>query len=90
MASSQDTNFYDVIHALEDVIASSDVMRRKILAQKIDAYAETFPEEYLWAIGGLAPTLLNSLVVCIHAASRAPAPASARVDLRIVAPNAEK
>jgi hypothetical protein len=56
---------YDLVEALENVIASSDPAMRDTLARTFDSYADDFPEEFGWAVGGQAPALLVQLMMGI-------------------------
>jgi hypothetical protein len=42
---------------------------RKQLADIIDGYAESFPDEFFWAIGPQAPSLLYHLMLAMDDAS---------------------
>ena len=64
------TGIYEVLDALEAIIKASDLQKRNHLAETIDAYAEDFPDEYYWAIGGQAAAMLHMLLTAIDAACR--------------------
>lgn len=82
--SDEPTGMYDLIDALEAVIAAADPAKREALATTIDAYAEDFPDEFYWAIGAQAPTLLYHLVTTIDAACRPPSQSKPRPVFRLV------
>ena len=48
MANKAITGMFEVMEALESVIESSDVSKRKALAAVLDAYAKDFPDEFFW------------------------------------------
>ena len=64
------TSLFDLVQALEAVISSADPTKREVLAQKLNAYSEHFPEDYFWAFGAQAPTMLHYLMWSIDGASR--------------------
>ncbi len=64
------TGMYDLLDAIEAVIKAADPAKREVLAQAIDAYAENFPEDFFWAVGAQAPTLLSNLMMAIDVACR--------------------
>lgn len=61
---------YEVLDALEGVIAATDPAKRETLARILDAYAEDFPEDFYWATGFQAPVLLHHLLTTIDIACR--------------------
>jgi hypothetical protein len=64
------TGMYDLLDAVEAVVKAVDPSRREALAQTIDAYSESFPDDFFWAIGPMAPTLLSRLLRAIDLACR--------------------
>ena len=73
MSDSDDNDFtgmYDVLEALEAVIASSDPERREQLAAAIDGYMNSCPEDFFWSVGAQAPSLLYHLVTSIDMSCR--------------------
>jgi hypothetical protein len=48
------TGMYELLDAIESVIASADAAKRGALAKTIDAYCEDFPEEFFWATSAQA------------------------------------
>ena len=75
------TGMYDLLDAVEAVVKAVDPSRREALAQTIDAYSESFPDDFFWAIGPMAPTLLSRLLRAIDeqlTAGDLPPPASAK------------
>ncbi len=56
---------HELIEAVEAALATADPAKRKVLAETIDAYSRDFPDEYFWAIGAQAPTLLHHLLLAI-------------------------
>jgi hypothetical protein len=75
---------YDLLDAIEGVIKSADPTRRASLAQIIDAYSESFPEDFFWAVGPQSPALLNHILTTIDAACRVDTQSKPRVALRLV------
>jgi hypothetical protein len=75
---------YELLDALEAVIASCDPAKREALAGTIDAYAESFPEEFYWATGAQAPSLLHHLMLLMDSASRPDAESKVRPVIRLV------
>jgi len=57
------TDMYELLDSIEAVIEAADPAKRKALAQTIDAFAEDFPEDFFWAVGPQAPTLLHHLLI---------------------------
>jgi hypothetical protein len=75
---------YELLDAIEAVIKAADPAKREALARTIDAYAEDFPEDFFWAIGSQAPTLLNHILNAIDAACRPEAQSTPRPAIRLV------
>jgi hypothetical protein len=61
---------YEVLDALEAVIKAADPSKRKQLAETIDGFHDTFPEEFHWAVGPQSPSLLYHLMMAIDSACR--------------------
>jgi hypothetical protein len=78
------TGVYELLDAIEAVIKASDPAKREALARTIDAYAEQFPDDFYWAIGVQAPTLLNLMMSLIDAACRPEAQSKPRPAIRLV------
>jgi len=78
------TGMYELLDAIEDVIKAADPAKRDVLAKTIDAYADDFPDDFYWAIGAQAPTLLNHLLTMIDAACRPDAQSKPRAAIRLV------
>ncbi|MGY3409161.1 hypothetical protein ACVWZV_005274 [Bradyrhizobium sp. GM5.1] len=57
------TGMYELLDALRAVIASGDPALRRSLAEVFAAYEDDFPEEFAWATGAQAPTLLSNLML---------------------------
>ena len=64
------TSMYELLDAIDAVINASDPAKREALARTIDAYHDDFPEEFHWAIGAQAPSLLHHLLMTIDGAAR--------------------
>jgi len=77
------TGMYDVFDALEAALKASDPKCREALAKAIDGFMKDFPDEFFWATGPQAPTLLYHLMMTIDVASEAAAPEKPRV-IRII------
>ena len=77
------TGMYELLDAIEAVIKASDPAKREALASSIDAYHDDFPEDFHWAIGAQAPTLLSTLLMAIDFAVREPGESKTRV-IRLV------
>jgi hypothetical protein len=60
---------YELLDALEAAIKSADPEKQRALAKTIEGYHEHFPEDFHWAIGAQAPTLLFNLMMTIDTAS---------------------
>jgi hypothetical protein len=78
------TGDYELLDAIEAVIKAADPAKRAELARTIDAYAEDFPEDFFWAVGPQAPTLLNHMLSMIDAACRPDAQSKPRPAIRLV------
>jgi hypothetical protein len=78
------TGDYELLEAIEAVIKASDPAKRAELARTIDAYAEDFPDDFFWAVGPQAPTLLNHMLSMIDAACRPEAQSKPRPVIRLV------
>jgi hypothetical protein len=86
----QPTSMFELLDAVEAVIQVADPAKREALARVIDAYAEDFPDEFYWAIGAQAPSLLQHLLTTIDAACRPPSQSKPRPVLRLVDRKPEK
>lgn len=75
---------YEVLDALEAVIKAANPAKRAVLAEMIDGYQETFPDEFFWATGAQAPSLLYHLMSTIDMACRPEAQSKARPPIRLV------
>jgi hypothetical protein len=78
------TGDYELLDAIEAVIKAADPAKRAELARTIDAYAEDFPEDFFWAVGPQAPTLLNHMLSMIDASCRPDAQSKPRPAIRLV------
>jgi hypothetical protein len=78
------TTLYELLDALEAVIKAADPAKREHLAKTIDAYSEDFVNDFYWAIGAQAPTLLSNLMLAIDAACRPEAQSKPRRVFRLV------
>jgi hypothetical protein len=60
------------------LVRSASPVQQATLAKVLNAYANEFPEEYFWATGPQAPTLLHNLIfavtpaVCRDCSSKTP------------------
>jgi hypothetical protein len=72
MTESEDdfTGMYDVLDALEAAIKAADPAKREALAETLDGFHESLPEEFHWAIGPQSPSLLYHLMMAIDSACR--------------------
>ena len=61
------TGMYELLDAIEGVIKAADPAKREAHARTIDAWANDFPEDFLWAVGPQAPTLLNHILSTMRA-----------------------
>jgi len=78
------TGMYELLDALEAAIASAEPAKVKALAETIDAYHDDFPEDFHWAVGAQAPTLLYHLFSTIDAACRPGSASKTRAAVRLV------
>ena len=83
MSDEPFTSMYELLDAIEAVIKAADPAKREALASTIDAYHDDFPEDFHWAIGAQAPTLLSHLIIAIDGASREQGESKTRV-IRLV------
>ncbi len=63
------TTMYDVLNTLEALIKAAPKAERDALAAVLDAYAESFPDDFFWAVGAQSPTLLYHLLSTIDTAA---------------------
>jgi hypothetical protein len=75
---------YEVLDALEAVIKAADPDKRATLAEAMDGYVEHFPDDFFWATGAQAPTLLSHLMMVVDSACRPEAQSKARPTIRLV------
>jgi hypothetical protein len=75
---------YELLDAIEAVVKAADPVKREALAQTIDAYADDFPDEFFWAVGPQAPTLLYHMLSTMDAACRPEAQSKPRAPIRLV------
>jgi len=80
----QMTGMYELFQAIDAAISASDPLKRETLARTIDAYARDFPDEFCWAIGPQAPTLLHQVLTTIDMACRPPSQSRPRPAVRLV------
>ena len=78
------TGVYEFLDALSDVIIASDPAKRETLAKTIDAWAEDFPDEFLWATGIQARVLLHHLLMEVDESCRPDAASKPRPVIRLV------
>jgi len=78
------TTIYELLDAIEAVIKAADPAKREALTRTIDAYAESFPEDFFWATGSQAPMLLHHLLNTIDSACRPEAQSKPRPVIRLV------
>src|SRR6266702_8990889 len=78
------TSIYELLDAIEAVIKAADPAKREALTRTIDAYAESFPEDFFWATGSQAPMLLHHLLNTIDSACRPEAQSKPRPAIRLV------
>lgn len=69
---------YDLLEALEAVIKAADPEKREALAAAVDGYQANFPDEFFWATGAQAPTLLHHLTIAIDISSHHEAPSKSQ------------
>jgi hypothetical protein len=84
MSTDEPTGMYELVDAIEAVIASSDPAKRAALAKTIDAYSEDFPDDFFWAVGPQAPVLLYMMLCSIDASCRPGAQSKPRPAIRLV------
>lgn len=84
MSEDNPVGLYEVLDALEAVLRAADPAKRETLAQTMDAYCEDFPEDFFWAIGPQAPTLLNRLMMTVDMACRPEEQSKPRGVIRLV------
>lgn len=60
------TGMYELLEAIETAIESAEPAKRKALSDTINAYMNDFPEDYFWAVGPQAPTLLHHVMHSIE------------------------
>jgi hypothetical protein len=70
MSDDEHTGVYELMDAIEAVIKAADKNTRDALADTMDAYCESFPDEFFWATGVQSPMLLYNLMACIDASCR--------------------
>jgi hypothetical protein len=75
---------YDFLEALEDVIKAADPEKRAALAETIDGYGDSCPDEFYWAIGAQAPTLLSNVMMAIDVSCRPESQSKPRPAIRLV------
>jgi hypothetical protein len=78
------TGMYELLDAVEATIAAADPAKREALAATIDAYVKDFPDEFFWAVGAQAPTLLYHLLSTIDVACRPSSQSKPRPVIRLV------
>jgi len=61
---------YELLEAIEAAIGSAEPAKREALAKTINAYMNDFPEDYFWAVGPQAPTLLHHIMHAIEPPSK--------------------
>ena len=79
MTTDNITGMYELLDALEAAIKAADPARREDLARVLDAYVEDFPDDFFWATGAQAPTLLSHLLQTIDGASHSKTETRSRV-----------
>ena len=75
---------YELLEALEQVIKAADPVKRKALADTVDAYSEAYSDDFFWATGAQSPTLLSNLMMSIDIASRPEAESKSRAANRLM------
>lgn len=75
---------YEVLEALEAVVKAADPAKRAVLAEAVDGYQEAFPDEFFWATGAQAPSLLYHLMNTVDFSCRPEAQSKARAPIRLV------
>ena len=68
MSDDQPAGMYDLLETLESLIRAAPAEKRQELANVLKSYAESFPDEFYWATGAQAPTLLHHLMMSIDMA----------------------
>jgi hypothetical protein len=68
--SDEIIGMYELLDASEAAIKSADPEKQRALVETIDRYHEHFPDDFHWAFGAQAPTLLSNLMMTIDIASR--------------------
>lgn len=56
---------YEVLEAVESAIKSAALEEQRALAEALTNYCHDFPDEFFWATGPQAPTLLNHLMMAV-------------------------
>jgi hypothetical protein len=79
MTADNITGMYELLDALEAVIKAADPARREDLARVLNAYVEDFPDDFFWATGAQAPTLLSHLLQTIDGACHSKTETKSRV-----------
>jgi len=64
------TGMYELLESIEAAIESAEPAKREALAKTINAYMSDFPDEYFWAVGPQAPTLLHHIMHAIEPSSK--------------------
>jgi hypothetical protein len=82
--SDDPIGMYELLGAVEAVIKAADPAKREALALTIDAFADDFPEDFFWAVGPQAPTLLNHLLQTIDSSCRPEVQSKPRSAIRLV------
>ncbi|QND70023.1 hypothetical protein [Tardiphaga robiniae] len=75
---------YELLDALEAVIQAADPAKRAALAEVLDGYADSFPDEFIWAMSAQAPALLHNVMMAIDASCRPESQSKARPAIRLV------
>jgi hypothetical protein len=60
---------YELLDALARAIKTAPEPERRALADTLSAYSEHFPDDFFWAVGAQAPSLLSHLMATIDIAS---------------------
>jgi hypothetical protein len=69
MTDESFTGMYELLDAVKAAILAADPATREALATTIDAYHGDCPEDFHWATGPQAPSLLYHLLMTIDCAS---------------------
>jgi hypothetical protein len=64
------TGMYELLESIEAAIGSAGQPERDALAKTINSYMNDFPDEYFWAVGPQAPTLLHHIMHAIEPPSK--------------------